>query len=431
MIAVGIAPVFSGGLSSVRACRSPGLVLLAFGVLGCMFTNSLNAQRLPQLADLQQRAIADSNDPMAHYQLAMGYWQKKKWDEAELALRQSTSLVPSFAEGWLALAVLPEKRGERYWRRFADQHGGGALDSVFAQATRHYRRAFLTDPLVDLAVLGRFKSPPSIISSGSSRTMLVIWWAGDFEKGVNALRESRNEEAYQRMNAILTDRRAGNDPQTIPWFILWHHGQAAARTGRSAEAIQDFAMLTGRARAQEGHEPDSLEQFMTRFTLFADNGLELLTNEFRYVLGLMYFLGGRLDEATAIFQRVLEFDLGAYQAHVQLARIYEARQQWAKAIAERRSAVATNPDDPSLLIDLGATLMRVGQLEEAVGVLEEATELAPRNPRATFTLGLAAAERQDVAASRRAFNRFLALAPSSDAYQIGEARRRLAELPAE
>lgn len=391
------------------------------------------AQRPQPIDELIRRAVADSNDPMAHYQLAMGYWEKKKWDEAERALRQVTRLSPSFAEAWLALSVLVVERGERYWKRFAEQHGSQALDSVLVQARLNQQRGFLSNPLMDLAMLGRFNADSRVTTSLGIE--LRIWWASDFEKGVNALRQSRNDEAYLYLEKILQDSRAGTR-STTPWFILWHHGQAAARLGRLPESINDFAILTGRARAQETDDAqpvDRLTAALAQLTgsLFNDEGLEAQTNDFRYMLGLLYFMDGKLDIAVAVFQRVLEFDVGAYQAHVQLARIYEARQMWNEALSARRMAVATNPDDHTLLIDLGASLMRVGQLDESMDVLEQAAELGPRDPRAPYTLALAAIRRQDYPTARAALARYLALAPSSDTFQIGEARRRLAELPPE
>jgi tetratricopeptide (TPR) repeat protein len=382
-----------------------------------LLSSPAGAQRPQPIEELARRAVADSNDPMAHYQLAMGYWEKKKWDEAERELRQSIVLSPQFADGYLALAVLPEKRGERYWRRFAEQRGRPAADSVFAESARYLQRAFLNNPLVDLDVLGEFNPPPLRVGPVDLGMVVTFWWMSDFKRAVNELRQSKNAEAYDRLEKMMTDPRASSDRLNVPGFILWHHGLAAARTGHLDQAIHDFAILTGRAFSEE--EMD------------ASLSVPIQTNDYRFTLATLYFLAGRLNEATATFRRVLEFDIGVYQAHGQLARIFEARQMWSEALSARRMAVATNPDDHTLLIDLGATLLRAGQLDEAMDILEQAAELGPRDPRAPYTLALAATQRQDYRTARAAFSRFLSLAPSSDSYQIGEARRRLAEFPPE
>ena len=43
-----------------------------------------------------------------------------------------------------------------------------------------------------------------------------------------------------------------------------------------------------------------------------------------------------------------------------MARMFEAQKQWDDAVKERQAAVDVNPDDPSLLVDLGATLATAG-----------------------------------------------------------------------
>ncbi|MEO8294656.1 MAG: tetratricopeptide repeat protein [Gemmatimonadota bacterium] len=402
-------------------------IVFAVGLVMVMGRPLWGVQRALSLEQLQAKAVADSNDPVAHYQLAMGYWDKKRWDDAERSLQVATSLSPSYAEAWLALGILPEARGEGWQRSFRHDHGDAGFDSVMQQAELFSRRAFLSNPMVDLAILGRFRVPPPVVTA-DGRMRVYRWWQGDFEKGVNNLRQSNNEVAYQQLEKILSDERAGNDGASIPWMILWHHGIASARTGRFENAIRDFAYLTGRARAREGREIDRGEVFLTMLGVQTDAGLDAHTNEFRYMLGMLYFLGGSLPEATAVFQRVLEFDVGFYQANIQLARMYEARQMWDAAIQERRNAIATNPDDPSLLIDLGATLVRAGKLDEAGETLEQAVAMTPRDPRAPFTQALVAQQRSDTATMKTAYSHFLSIAPSSWGSQITDARARLAAL---
>ena len=42
--------------------------------------------RPPTLPELEAQAVRDSNDATVHYQLAMAYWDRKRWDDAERAL---------------------------------------------------------------------------------------------------------------------------------------------------------------------------------------------------------------------------------------------------------------------------------------------------------------------------------------------------------
>jgi Flp pilus assembly protein TadD len=117
-----------------------------------------------------------------------------------------------------------------------------------------------------------------------------------------------------------------------------------------------------------------------------------------------------------------------YQSDVQLARIYETLGHWDEAIREREQAIAVNPDDTTLLIDLGNTLMKAGRLDRAQEVLGQAVESAPRDARAPLSLSLVAMQRGDSVTARSALTRFLAIAPSSFSQQIESARQRLAQL---
>jgi Flp pilus assembly protein TadD len=73
--------------------------------------------------------------------------------------------------------------------------------------------------------------------------------------------------------------------------------------------------------------------------------------------------------------------------------------------------------------------MKAGRLERAQEVLVQAVELAPRDARAPFSLGLVALQRADSLTARSAFTRFMAIAPSSFSQQIADTRQRLAQLP--
>jgi protein O-GlcNAc transferase len=154
----------------------------------------------------------------------------------------------------------------------------------------------------------------------------------------------------------------------------------------------------------------------------------LKANDYRYVLATMLYLAGRHDQAAPTFRRALEFDIALYPAHVQLARMYEAGQQWDEAIQERHAAVNANPDDATLLVDLGQTLLRAGRLEEALDALHRAMKTNPRDPLSPYLAGIVALRLNRRSEARSAFRRFLQLAPSRYATQIEEVRAQLPSL---
>jgi len=201
------------------------------------------------------------------------------------------------------------------------------------------------------------------------------------------------------------------DSSRVPDFVLWFRGLAAAHLNDFPTAIRDFQSL--HARGEEA-------------------GTGVLSTDpvvVTYVLAWLEHRTGRLDEAQRLYQQTLTRDLGMWMAHVQLARLHEERLEWIDAIRERRLAIDADPDDPSLVLDLGITLYRAGRFEEAAPVLTQARAGLPRNFRVPYFEGYVARELQRGDQAREAFQRFLALVPSRYTGEIAEVRGRLHELP--
>ncbi len=350
---------------------------------------------------------ADSNDPVAHYDLARAYLEKKKWDEAESELREAVALAPQYGDAYLALGLIPEYRGEKYFKNLIKKQGEHAADSVALESMAYQRRAYLLNPLLDLSVLPRAPEVPTLTINGRG---YVVSWAWQMSKGINALRMEKYPEALRRFGEVV------GDSGTIYRFIapdaaFFYHAMAAARMQRYDVAVEDLWLLVQRRVERE-------EQRL---------GFSMDTNDYRYMLATMLFLDGRFDQAIPVFRRTLEFDVGLYQSHVQLARMHEARKEWDEAVAEREAAIMANPDDATLLVDLAATLIQVGRIPDAITPLEQATRQAPRDPRGFYLLGIARMRAGDVEASHEAFRQFLAIAPSRYATQITEVKEELRE----
>jgi tetratricopeptide (TPR) repeat protein len=383
-------------------------------------TASLQAQTgrvsEPTLDSLRTRAAADVNDPVAHYDLAMAYWEKKQWDDSEKELHTAVAIAPAYAEAYLALSAMPKAKGEKYWKKRIKSEGETVVREAFVQGNSNYRHAFLLNPLVDLGVLGRFEAQDRVAFVVKQKYVVVLvppWWSDDVEKGINDFRQGRYDVAFNRLQKLIADRRLGGDT-LAPNPVLWYHGLAAAHLANFDAAIRDFAVLTGRAVANEKAraEPDAL--------------LPLLTNDYRYILATMLYLAGRFDDAIPTFKRTLEFDPGLYVSHVQLARIYSAARLWDDAIHEREAAVDANAEDSGLYLELGATLLQAGRTAEAQEPLQRAETMNPRDSRIPYMLGLVLTQVGNEQEARRAYQRFLDIAPSTYGSQIEEVRGRLA-----
>jgi tetratricopeptide (TPR) repeat protein len=381
------------------------VALLAIGVAPYLAAQTPAPKPRPLTVDsLEARARVDSNDAVVHYELAMGYWRAKRWDDADRALHQAVALAPQYAEAYLALSALPFARGERHWKKVEGDRGKEAVVEAFQASGRYYRRAFLVNPMVDLGILGHV-----------GPRMTKVWWLGPLAKGINQFTDGDYLRAHSIFSALLADPRAGAHGVGLP-LVLWYHGLVSAHLERYDDAVEDFAILTGRAVAESEADPIG--------------ATPLRANDYRYALATVLYLAGRYDQAAPTFRRALEFDIALYPAHVQLARIAEARQDWDDALRERRAAIDANPEDPGLVTDLGITLLKAGKLEDASEAFTQAMSAGPRDARVPYLAGIVALRlgRQD--AAREALSRFLEVAPSRFASQIAETREQLRVLEA-
>lgn len=390
-----------------------GATLLLLGATG-----SLRAQQLA-LGMLEARAVADSNDPLAHYDLAMGFWDQKRWNEAERSLNQAIAISPNYADAYLALSQLTLKRGAKYWREREKKIGEEAARTEFLASLTHYRRAFLLNPLVDLRLMGKVdlaERVQFVVINGRLLILDAPSWAHDLERAINSLNTGKYEEASARIEKLVAKKPFQGDNQNLPDQLLWWRGLIAAHRDSFAAAVDAFAVLTGRAKARE---QDST----------ASDASPMRTNDYRFILATMLFLDRRYPQAIPTFRRALEVDLGLFVGHVQLARMHEARGEFAEAVAERQLAVAVSPDNSDLLVDLAGTMIRGRRFGEALEPLAEAERLNPRDPRIPYLLGVAREELEQRGASDSAYARFLAIAPSRFAAQKLEVSRRLQARP--
>jgi Tfp pilus assembly protein PilF len=370
-------------------------------VLGLTATGSAQTVRVTERVEvLEQRAASDSNDAAAHYNLAMGYWSKKRYADAEHSLRQAVAIEPQFADAWLALAIV-HNWDSNYWKGIRDRGGDTLVVATWKEWDGYYRRAFLIDPLVDIKILG-----------ATWRLGFGSWH--DFSDGLRDLVEGRYQPAYDHFSGAVRYVQGSMPLDSVEDGLLWFQGLAAAHVEHYDVAMTDFSSLLGRVTVRA--DRDSSDE------------IPLEANDYRYMLATLNQKTGKTDEALRLYQQVLENDIGNYMAHVQMARIFESSRRFDLAVIERQRAVETNPEDASLLLDLGITMGRAGRFDEAMTVLQEAVDLNPRDTRSLFWLGTAAFQLQKRDQAKDAFSRFVAHAPSRYERQIATARQRLTEL---
>ena len=375
-----------------------------------------------KLDSLESIARRDTNDAVAQYNVALGYWTKKRWDDVQRSLELAVKIEPNFAQAWLALSILPyarrpKLREEEIEKGKVPEEWKAPLEA----ARRAYRRAFLADPLVDLSILAAIEPPRPPIEFHVDRTGHVSVW---FENPFLELEQGRYLEAFRIFDAWMTPYLRQRDstrrdslapvlrgtPARVPEPLLWFHGLCAAHLASYDVAVTDFRIL--------------LDQDTTAAQRHLD-WASLQTNDYRYMLAVIYQRQQKWPEAKNMFREALEHDLGLYMAHLQMAKIYEAQGLLDSATTESRAAVLANPEDPSLMLHHGVILTEAGYVAAAVDTLWRAMNANPRDSRIPYFLGVAEQTLQERAEARAAFERFLSLAPSRYTEYIRDARARL------
>jgi tetratricopeptide (TPR) repeat protein len=378
---------------------------------------AIAAQRIKlsaSLANLEKAAHVDSNDAAAHYNVALAYWNAKRWDDVDSALHRAIRVDPEFPAPHMALAYLPYARRSSLADEENENRVPDAWKAALEESDREYRRAVMIDPLVEVR-LGDLVFPRSTEYLDIMKEVFGEWLA-DYNDGLDQYFIGKYEDAYNRFQRVYYEINGVSHERRLWNTLLYWHGLSCAQVSKHEDAVQDFQMLLDRYLDAETNKKDS--------TLH----VPLRTNEFRYILAVMEQRAGKYNEAIDLYRQALENDIGLYEAHVRLANIYEDHQMLSQAVNERQAAVNANPDDGTLLYDLGKTLARAGQMPEAEKALRDAIAANPRDPRPHYLLGIVEQDENKNTDAHTAFSEFISLAPSRYTQQVADAKQRLATL---
>ena len=91
-------------------------------------------------------------------------------------------------------------------------------------------------------------------------------------------------------------------------------------------------------------------------------------------------IDGRLDEATELYKRSIA-SWPTAEAHTFLGWVYSMQRRWDAAIDECHLAIAVDPDFGNPYNDIGAYLIELGRMDEAISWLERAKHAVRYEPR--------------------------------------------------
>jgi len=112
------------------------------------------------------------------------------------------------------------------------------------------------------------------------------------------------------------------------------------------------------------------------------NNLEAINDLFEYYLQAPGLLGGGLDKAAALVERIGRLD--PVERHYAEARLAEKRREFAHAEQQLRQALALAPRQLGRIIDLAKFLAQQRRYEESDALFQQAQKIAPDSPRLKF-----------------------------------------------
>jgi Tfp pilus assembly protein PilF len=218
-------------------------------------------------------------------------------------------------------------------------------------------------------------------------------------------------------------------------------GTGVKVTAGEASPISDVVLMSLAAATEAATDRDPILGPFKKATALAEAGRldeaqaiyeELLQKgaslpEVHFNLGTVHYQKKRLDRAAAEFRRVLALVPNHRGAFVGLSRAYEDEGQNDKALEVMRQAAAAHPGDAKIHHNLGILSLNARRLDEAKAAFEKAVALDPRGTDALYVLATIALNQGEVAEAIRRLEQYLEQAPA-DAPHRASATKLLAEL---
>jgi len=220
--------------------------------------------------------------------------------------------------------------------------------------------------------------------------------------------QGRYDEAIRKYAEVLERRPDTEDAYRYLAFVYWDIGrpdeaiavlEQALRQGiTSTEVRLRLAIYLG--------ETGRAARAIALLEGTAGDDVEALN-----ALGSAYANGGRVADAIATFERVLDLDPTSGLAHLNIGALKLQAGDLSGAEASLIRSVEVDPGLPGAYTALGALFERTGRVDQALEAWERAVALDPREYDALYNLTIALARAGRLNDAREVGRRFVATAP--------------------
>ena len=294
---------------------------------------------------LWRRVLAVTpRNSVAHYCLALVFYDKGEITEAIAQYRQSLAIRPDYPPAWCLLGVALFEKGEK------------------ELAMAHYRKALELDP--DYA-------------EARGNLGVALYDKGEKEQAIAQYRQALKiepdyAEAWSNLGVALFDK--GETEKAIA-----HYHQALEINPHYAKAEYNF----GNALAKKGRMQEAIAHFRKALQIKPD---------YAYAhFGLGNALGAKekWEEAILQYRAALETKPDFPEARFSLGKALLRKGDFDGALSCFPKAGTLSSDPPARWRNLGGDLLQKGDVEEAIGCYQQAIRIDPRSGEAYANLGLA------------------------------------------
>lgn len=348
---------------------------------GLIFKGQLQTQSgdvSTAIATLQTVLKNDPSNGLAHYCLGVAFQKSANPEASEREWRDAVRLRPDLLDAQRELALLAMRRGDmttverasgEVIRLRPTSPEGYALRAVSGINQKHFSAA---DADVHKAI---------DVAPGSALGYVQL---GNLSLALKKLKEA--ETAFQ--SALDRDPRSNDALRGLmnTYVALGQVDAAVSAANIQIAKVQDnsgFYDLFGTVLFEQKKDLSGAQAALTKSVQLDKNNTDALMK-----LGKVELAQGRIEEATATYQRATKDNPQEAGFYVMLGQIFQSQRDWAKAQESYQRALNLRHEDPVASCNLAYVILQAGgDLDIALSLAQTARRRMPESPEVADTLG--------------------------------------------